>query len=117
MGTFLVLCVAGLVGCVVLGAIATTVIHALVWLVTLPFRILFKLLVAIGGALAGLVLAPVLALVVAVALIVSIVGAVLALLAPLLPVILLGGFGWALFRLASRKPSAAPPPQPPGFWN
>ena len=117
MGTFLVVCLVGLVSCVILGAIAATVMHALVWLVTLPFRLFFKLLFAIGGALASLVLAPVLALIVAIALIVSILGAVIALLAPLLPVILLGGFGWAIFRIASRKPASAPPPPPPGFWT
>ncbi len=117
MSAFLVLCVVGLVGVVVLGAITTTVLHALVWVVTLPFRIFFKLLFGLGGVLAGVVLAPALALIVAIALIVSIVGAVIALLAPLLPVILLACFGWAIFRLASGKPAAAPPPPPPGFWS
>ena len=116
MGTFLLLCVLGLVALAVLGAILSAVLHALVWLVTLPFRIFFKLLFGLGGIVAGLVLAPLIAVIALIALVVSVVGAVLAMLAPLLPVLLLGGFAWAIFRLASRKP-APPPPPPAGFWS
>jgi hypothetical protein len=116
MGAFLVLCVLGLVAFVVVGAIASAVLHAFFWLVTLPFRIFFKLLAGLGGILAGLVLAPFIAVIAAIAIVVAVVGAVIAMLAPLLPVLLLGGFAWAIFRLASRKP-AAPPPPPQGFWS
>jgi hypothetical protein len=35
---------------------------------------------------------------------------------PLLPALLLGLFGWAIYRLGWKKPAAPPPPQP-GFWN
>jgi hypothetical protein len=44
------------------------------------------------------------------------VSAHLSLLTPLLPVLLLGLFGWTVFRLGSKKPSA-PPPSQPGFWS
>jgi len=115
MGAFLVLCVLGLVALVVLGAIASAVLHVLVWLVTLPFRIFFKLLFGLGGILAGLILAPFIVVIALIALVVSFVGAVLAMVVPLLPVVLLGAFAWAIFRLASRKP--APPPPPAGFWS
>ena len=66
MGAFLVLCVLGLVAFVIVGAIASAVLHAFVWLVTLPFRIVFKLLFGLGGILAGLVLAPFIAVIAAI---------------------------------------------------
>jgi hypothetical protein len=53
---------------------------------------------------------------VAIGVVVSVVVGVVSLLAPLLPVVLLGLFGWAVYRLAVRKP-AAPPAPPPGFWS
>jgi hypothetical protein len=56
------------------------------------------------------------AVVVVVSLVLVLLGAILSLLTPLLPVLLLGGFGWAIYRLGSRKPTAPPPPQP-GFWS
>ncbi len=118
MGTFLLLCVLGLVAFVVVGAILSAVLHAVVWLVTLPFRIFFKLLFGLGrhprrarpGAIhcrhrADRTRGR------------RSIGAVLAMLAPLLPVLLLGGFAWAIFRLASRKPAPPPPPPPAGFWS
>lgn len=43
------------------------------------------------------------------------VGALLSLLTPLLPVLLLGGFAWAIYRLGSRRPTVRSPP--PGFWS
>ena len=49
--------------------------------------------------------------------VVAVVGGILSLFAPLLPLVLLGGFGWALYRLGWKRPAPSPPPQPPGFWN
>ena len=113
MGTFLLLCAFGLVALVIVGAVLAAVLHALVWLVTLPFRFFFKLLFGLGSILAGLVLAPFIVVIALIALVVSVIGAVLALIAPLLPVLLLAGFAWAIVRLASRKPAPPPPPRPP----
>jgi len=48
---------------------------------------------------------------------VAVVGAILSLLTPLLPLVLLGGFGWAVYRLGWKRPAPSPPPPPPGFWN
>jgi hypothetical protein len=112
MGTFLLLCIIGVVALMVVGTVVGALIHALFWIVTLPFRIFFKLLFGLGGLFFGLLLSPF----VAVLAVIAIVGAVLSLLTPLLPVLLLGLFGWGVYRLASKKPSSPPPPQP-GFWR
>jgi hypothetical protein len=116
MGTFLLLCVVGLLACIVVGTTAACVVRAIFWVVTLPFRIFFKILFGIGGAVIGLLVAPFFAIIVAIGVVVSVVVGVVSLLAPLLPVVLLGLFGWAVYRLAVRKP-AAPPAPPPGFWS
>ena len=101
MGTFLLVCIIGVVACMVIGTVIGALLHALFWIITLPFRIVFKLLFGMGGLLFGVVAA---------------IGAILLLLTPLLPVLLLGLFGWTVFRLGSKKPSA-PPPSQPGFWS
>ena len=116
MGTFLLLCVLGLVAFVVVGAILSAVLHALVWLVTLPFRIFFKLLFGLGGILAGLVLAPFIAVIALIALVVSVdrrrVGDARAAAAGAAP-------GW--LRLGHLPPrvaeTRAAPPPPAGFWS
>ncbi|MFP5380308.1 MAG: hypothetical protein ACLGHP_11280, partial [Vicinamibacteria bacterium] len=99
------LAVAALIGVVLFA------IKAVVWLVLLPFRILFKVLtfgagLAFGavGLVAGLALLPVVLAVVAVIAIVAVVGAILSLLLPAIPFILLGLVVWALMR----KPAAVP---------
>jgi hypothetical protein len=111
MITLLLLCALGLAACVVLGVVALPLlaIGGLLWLVTFPIRILLKLLFGLGGALIGLVLAPVIAVVVAIVVAVALVGAVLSLVAPLLPLVLLGFFAWAVYRLTSRGATAVPP--------
>jgi hypothetical protein len=48
--------------------------------------------------------------------VIGLVGALISLAAPLLPVALLGLFGWAIFRTGSKKPAAPQPPEP-GFWS
>lgn len=116
MITFLLVC--GLAVAVIVGLVAIPLMlaSAVVWLVLLPFRILFKLIFGLGGALLGLLLAPLVVVIVAVGLVVALLGAVLSLLAPLLPVALLAFFAWAVYRLAAKRP--APPPAPPsGIWS
>ena len=97
MGTFLLVCIIGVLALMVLGSMVGALVHAAFWLITLPFRIVFKLVFGLGGLLLALLFV------------------VLALLTPLLPLLLLGGFGWAIYR-AGWKRHAAPPP-PPAFWS
>lgn len=111
MGTFLLVCIIGVVACMVIG----TVLHALFWIVTLPFRIVFKVLFGLGGLLFGVILAPFVAVVAVIGIAVAVVAGILSLLTPLLPVLLLGLFGWAIYRAGSKKP--VPPPPPPAFWS
>jgi hypothetical protein len=100
----------------VVGTVMGALLHAVFWLVTLPFRILFKLLFGLGGLFFGLLLAPFVAIVAVIGLVLALLAAVLSLLTPLLPLLVLGGVAWAIYRLGSRKPTVPPPPQP-GFWN
>jgi hypothetical protein len=74
-----------------------------VWLVTLPFRILFRIVFGLGGGLLRLLLAPIVFLVFGVVLFALVVAAVLAILAPLIPVALLGLAAWAVYRLTTRR--------------
>jgi len=117
MIAFLLLCGLAVAACVVLSLVALPLfaIGGVFWLITFPIRILFKLLFGLGGALLGLVLAPVIAVVVAIVVAVALVGAVLSLLAPLVPMVLLGFFAWAVYRLTSRDHAAAPPT--PDRWS
>ena len=119
MGTFLLLCTIGVAACLVIGVIGTVVgalLHVFFWVVTLPFRIFFKLLFGLGGLFLGVLLSPFIAVIALIGLAVALVGAILSLLTPLLPVVLLGLFGWAIYRLGSKRPASPPPPQP-GFWT
>ena len=82
-------------------------------LIFLPIRLvffllggLFRLVFGLLGGLLGLVLAPVMMLVVGVAIIGALIVGVLSLLAPLLPVVLLGTLAWAIYRLV-RRPNPA----------
>ena len=120
MGTFLLLCMLGVAAMLVIGVIGSIVgffLHAIVWLVTLPFRIVFKIIFGLGGLLLGLLLAPFVLVIAVIGGVVALIGGVLSLVTPLLPVVLLGGFGWAIYRLGWKRPAASPPPPPPGFWN
>lgn len=100
MGTFLLVCIIGVLALMVLGTVMGALVHALFWFITLPFRIVFKLL-----------LLPV----VAVVAVIGFVVALLSLLTPLLPLLLLGGFGWAIYRAGWKR--HAPSPPPPAFWS
>ena len=94
-------------------AIPFILLGAVIWIVTFPIRLLFKLIGGIFGmvfgllgGLLGLIIGPIIAIVVAVALIGAFLSAVLSLLAPLLPVALLGLLVWAIYRV-TRRPDPA----------
>lgn len=74
-----------------------------VWLITLPFRILLRIAFGLGGGLLRLLLAPIILLVVGVVLFALMIAAVVAILAPLVPVVLLGLSAWAIYRMAVRR--------------
>ena len=76
------------------GIVVKAVLKLVFWLVFLPFKLLFGL----GGLLVGIVAVPLVLLLVAGGLVLAMLAAVVSLLLPLLPVILLGLVGWALFK-------------------
>lgn len=89
-------------------AVGLFLLKALLWLVLLPFRLLFGLIVlplllvklVLGGIL-FLVLAPVLLLSVAV----GILGVAAAAIVPLLPLLFIAGVIWLLVRLSRPAPA------------
>lgn len=90
-------------------AIPFIVIGAAIWLITFPIRLLLKLVGGILGmvfgligSLLGLIIGPIVMVVVAIAAIGAVLVAVLSLIAPLLPVALLGLLVWAIYRVAKR---------------
>jgi len=94
-------------------AIPFIVIGAALWLVTFPLRLLFKLIGGILGmvfgllgGLIGLVIGPIVMVVVVIALVGALLSAVVSLLAPLVPVALLGLLVWAIHR-ATKRPNPA----------
>ncbi|MGE0444368.1 MAG: hypothetical protein AB7P99_04010 [Vicinamibacterales bacterium] len=94
----------------VFGLLAIGFLFKLVfWLVFLPFRLLFKLLFGLGGLVVGIVAVPLLLLLVVGGLILAVIAALVSLLLPLLPVILLGLVGWALFKGRGPRPQAPSP--------
>lgn len=100
MLTFLLFSVLTLVIAVVAGVVFLKfALGALVWLFLLPFRLLFKLVFGLGGLVLGVLLAPALVILAAVVVVGAFIVALLSLLAPLVPLVLLAGFGWALYHL------------------
>ena len=94
-------------------AIPFIVLGAVIWIVTFPIRLLFKLIggilgivFSVLGGLLGLVVAPIVIVAVGIALIVAFLSAVVSLLAPLLPLALLGLLVWAIYRV-TRRPNPA----------
>lgn len=73
------------------------------WLITLPIRILFRLMFGLGGGLLRLLLVPVIVLVFGVVAFALMLAAVVALLAPLVPVALLALAAWAIYRMTTRR--------------
>jgi hypothetical protein len=86
-----------------LGTIALIgfVLKVLFWAVLFPIRLAFKVIFGLGGLVLGAVLVPIVLVVVAVAVIGALIAGVIALVTPLLPVILLGLVGWAIYRASS----------------
>jgi hypothetical protein len=112
MGVFVILSALALafVGAV---AIPFIVLGAVIWLITFPIRLLFKLIGGILGmvfgllgGLIGLILAPIVMVVVVLALVGALLSALLSLLAPLVPVALLGLLVWAIYRVTKRPDPA-----------
>ena len=73
------------------------------WLITLPIRILFRLMFGLGGGLLRLLLVPVIVLVFGVVAFALMLAAVVALLAPLVPVALVALAAWAIYRMTTRR--------------
>ena len=90
------------------------IVGAVIWLVTLPIRLLFgfvlggffRVIFGVLGGLLGLVLAPILVIVVGVALVAAFLSALLALVTPLIPVALLLLLGWGIYRASHPRPQA-----------
>lgn len=105
MLTFLFISAVVLLALVIGGLIAIPIlaVGSLVWLVLLPIRLLFKGMFWLVGALLGMVLAPILMLVVGVVLVGALAAGIVSLLAPLLPIVLLALFVWAIYRLIAPR--------------
>ena len=84
--------------------VAAFAVKLLLWLVLLPFRILFKVVFGVGWLILGAIAAPLLLLLVGAAVLVAVIGALLAILLPLLPVVLLAALAWAIYR-GTRRPT------------
>ena len=122
MLTFLFLCAKGLAFAVLI-AITALLFGGFVWVITLPFRLFFGLFFGMFGLLFGLVfgiirfvfgivggilgfvLAPIGILILGVLLIGGVIVGLMSLLAPLVPVALLGLLIWAIYRITSRRPT------------
>ena len=97
------------------GALALPLIAlaGVLWLVTLPFRLLFgfafggmfRLVFGIGGALLGIIFFPLILVVVGIALVGALVAGLAALLTPLIPVVLLALLGWGIYRASRPRAS------------
>jgi hypothetical protein len=74
------------------------VLKLVFWLVFLPIRLLFKLLFGLGGLLVGVVAVPILLLLVVGGIVLALLAALASLVLPLLPVVLLGFVGWAIYK-------------------
>jgi hypothetical protein len=102
MLTFLVVSSLALGAAVIAGVAALPIlaVGAVIWLVLLPFRLLFKLVFGVLGAAFGLLAAPLFVLVAGLALAGVVVTGTLALLAPLVPIALLALLVWGIYRIA-----------------
>jgi hypothetical protein len=93
-------------------------IAAVLWLVTLPIRLLFgflfgglfRLVFGIVGALIGIILFPLVIVVAGIALVGAFVAALLALVTPLIPVVLLALLGWGAYRVSRPRASGLAQP-------
>jgi hypothetical protein len=89
----------------ILGTVALVgfLVKILFWAVLFPIRLAFKLIFGLVGLTLGAVLLPFVLLVAGIALVGALVAALIALVTPLLPVILLGLVGWAIYRVSNRS--------------
>jgi hypothetical protein len=118
MLTLLFLCAIGMAFAAII-AIPVLLFGLFFWVITIPFRLFFGLLgllfglvfgvlrfvFGIIGGILGLVLAPVGLLILGGLLIGGVVVGLLSLLAPLVPLALFGLLAWAIYRIASRRPT------------
>jgi hypothetical protein len=118
MLTFLFLCAVGMAFAGLL-AIPFMLFGLLFWVITLPFRIffglfgvffallfgVFRFVFGIIGSILGFILAPIGLLLLAVFVVGGIIVGLLSLLAPFVPVALLGLLVWAIYRIAQRRPT------------
>jgi hypothetical protein len=127
MLTFIFLVLAGFAALIVLPVL---IIGGIFWLITLPFRLffgivglvfslvfgafglffglvgwVFRIVFGIFGAILGLIFGPILLLLLGVALVGGLIVGLFSLLAPLVPVILLGLVGWGIYRISTNRPS------------
>ena len=110
-----VLIVLGILALTVAGAIAVPLIlmAAAIWVVTLPFRLAFnllfgglKLLLGLAIGLVGLLALPLILLIAGIGLTGALVAGLLSLMAPLVPLALLGLLAWGIYRLTQRPTPA-----------
>jgi hypothetical protein len=120
MLTFLLFSLFAIVAFSLTGALALPLVAlaGVLWLVTLPLRLLFgflfgglfRLVFGIGGALLGVILFLLVLVVVGIALVGAFVAALLALLTPLIPVVLLALLGWGIYRASRPRTSGLAQP-------
>jgi hypothetical protein len=103
---------AGVIGfLMVFVACAVLALRAVIWIVLLPFRLLFAVLTLPWLLVKGVALtvgAILVLLVAIVAVVVAVVGLVVALLVPILPLVFIGLVTWALVRLMRRPAPLRP---------
>jgi hypothetical protein len=94
-------------------AIPFMLIGLLFKLIVLPFRLFFfllggafRLVFGLLGGLLGLIVGPIMLLIVGVALLGALVAGIFSLLAPMIPMVLLGLLVWAIYRVV-RRPTPA----------
>ena len=81
-------------------AIPILIVGALLWLITLPLRLLFKVVFGLVGALLGLIAGPILLLVSGLALAGAAAGAAFSPDLPIVPLLLVAFGSWALYRVS-----------------
>ena len=103
----------GVLALVAAGVVAVPLLFAVaaLWLVTLPFRLAFRLLfggvqllLGLGAAILSILALPLVLLVAAIGLVGAVLAGVLSLAVPLVPLALLGLLAWAIYRVTAHRP-------------
>ena len=91
----------------ILGTLALIgfVLKILLWAILFPIRLVLKLVFGIVGFGLAAVLLPIIVIIGGIAVVGALVAALFEVIAPLLPVLLLGLLGWAIYRASSSRPS------------